>query len=325
MNDLVSIVVPVYNVEQYVSKCIDSILGQTYDSIEVILVDDGSTDSSGKICDYYADHYKNVNVIHKDNGGLSSARNAGMEIINGKYIMFVDSDDWIEDYTVQYLINLMVLYDADMTAVRFNPIFDKNANNAVALSNKVREYNKTEALESFLFNGYLSPCACGKLWKKESWNGIRFPNGKLFEDQYTIYKVLDRIEKSVLSENKAYNYLKRENSIGHSKFNKKTYDLYYAINQECRDISLKYPELKKSMIVANITWKVVFVNMMLCSDSVDNRIIERVKRLARRHLRECIACEFIPAVRKLQILLFAVCFPIYNVLYGKYKVKHKFS
>ena len=325
MSELITVIIPVYNVEKYISKCIDSVLGQTYDNLEVILIDDGSTDNSGIICDGYAQKNDNVIVIHKQNGGLSSARNAGMKILHGKYVMFLDSDDWIEKETVRCLFELIRSNDADMAAVRFNPVYSDDSENKADNTNGISVFNKEEALATFLFNGYLSPCACGKLWRVKDWEGITFPEGKLFEDQFTIYKVLERIEKSILSDNKYYNYLKRENSIGHSAFSQKTYDLYEAINTEYKYLSSNYPSIISSLNVALVTWEIVFVNMMLRSNAQDDKIIKKIRMDARRYFDECKKSKYISKIRKVQIFLFAYNMPLYKLFYRLYKKKYKYS
>lgn len=192
MEELISVVVPIYNVEKYLQKCIDSILAQTYRHLEIILVDDGSPDNCGAICDNYAQEDGRVLVIHKKNGGLSSARNAGLEIAKGELIVFIDSDDWIDANYIEKLYDDISESGADVAVPAFCISFE---NGDCAVDSRVKEvttYSKKEALEVFLFNGYLTPCVASKMWKKSLWQKIRCPEGKLFEDQYTTYKLLIR-------------------------------------------------------------------------------------------------------------------------------------
>lgn len=325
MNDLVSVIVPIYKVEDYIHRCVDSILGQSYENLEVILVDDGSPDNCGAICDEYGLKDRRVKVIHRENGGLSAARNSGLEIVTGKYIMFVDSDDWLDLDTIQYLYQIIKEHRADVSAVGLLSVFDGTEPEKNIYSNKVKIYDKKQALETFLFNGQLSPCACGKLWKSNLWLKVRFPEGKLFEDQFTIYKILDEIERSVLSENKMYFYFKREGSIGHSEFSKRTYDLHDAIGDEYNYIINKYPETESNLIVAYITWEIVFINMMIRSEYKDDQIVNKVRKIARKNIRKCMSCEYINRTRKIQIALFAYIYPLYVLAYKQYKKSHPFA
>lgn len=320
MNPLISIIVPIYNVELYLEKCIDSIIAQDYTPLEIILVDDGATDRSGEICDKYAKRYENITVLHKKNGGLSSARNAGMEIMQGEYVCFIDSDDSIAPNMISTLYNDIYANNADISCISFLSIFpDRKVKNTELT--RILVLSKKAALDCFLFNGYLTPCACGKLYKRELWENIKFPEGRLFEDQLTIYKVLDLAEKVVFNPEPKYFYLKREGSIGHSKFNKKTYDLYQAINEEYDFIVGKYPELKANMSVAKITWELVFINMMIQSDKRwhDKDLIKRSRKFARENIFSVFRCPYINLTRKIQISLFAYIFNTYQNLYSIYK------
>lgn len=320
MNPLISIIIPIYNVEAYLEKCIDSIIAQDYTPLEIILVDDGATDRSREICDKYAKRYENITVLHKKNGGLSSARNAGMGLMQGEYISFVDSDDYIAPDMISTLYTDLTQNNADISCISFLNIFPDRIVKNTNLTEKII-LSKKKALECFLFNGYLTPCACGKLYKRELWNNIKFPDGRLFEDQLTIYKILDLAEKVVFNPDPKYFYLKREGSIGHSKFNKKTYDLYQAINEEYDFIVRKYPELKANMSVAKITWELVFINMMIQSDKYwhDKDLIKGSRKFARENIFSVFRCPYINLTRKIQISLFAYIFDTYQNLYGIYK------
>ena len=129
MEDLITVIVPVYKVEKYIRKCIESIINQTYKNIEIILVDDGSPDDCGKICDEYAKKDNRIKAIHKENGGLSDARNKALDLTNGKYVIFVDSDDYIEKNAIEYLYQLMQKYNTDIAIGLVNPIYDGEKNN----------------------------------------------------------------------------------------------------------------------------------------------------------------------------------------------------
>lgn len=224
MNPKISIIIPVYNVEQYLPRCIDSILAQTFTNFELILIDDGSTDSSGKICDKYSEKDSRVKVIHKENGGLSSARNVGLGNAAGKYISFIDSDDYVSSDYLEYLHSLIKKYDADVVS----------ANYILTYSNKVNFISrKKEQLiigkEKILFF-YLKQDKMNKkndfpvwikLYKKELFDGIQFPSGKLYEDNITNFKIFQKCERYAKSSKIVYAYFQRRKSITKSKLSQK--------------------------------------------------------------------------------------------------------
>lgn len=235
MQELISVIVPVYNVENYLGNCVDSILNQTYKNLEIILIDDGSTDTSGKICDNYSHKNSNITVIHKKNGGLSDARNSGIDIANGKYISFIDSDDSIDECYFETLYGLIKNYDCDMSLVFFKRVYedgtDKDCNNEYyyekCFSNVelFRKYYESETGPNVII-------ACNKLYKKSLFDNIRFPFGKLNEDEGTIYKVIFATDKIAVSNKKLYFYLQRNNSIMNSKFTKKNLDALEFIREK---------------------------------------------------------------------------------------------
>lgn len=325
MEELISIVVPIYNVEQYLRKCIDSILDQSYKNLEIILVDDGSPDSSGKICDEYAKEDIRVRVIHQENTGLSGARNAGLEIANGKYISFIDSDDWIDSKFIETLYHDMKENNAQIAAPGFCLAYEDGSYVNDSKVDKLTIYNTQEALETFLFNGYLTPCVASKLWDIELWSDVRCPRGKLYEDQYTTYKLLDKTKRITFDPSVKYYYFKRNGSIGHSDFNKKTYDLLDGIKEEYHFITEKYPETTDTMKVARAFWELVFVNMMINSNAVDKDAVNSIRQRTRSALKEICNCAYIDRVRKMELLLFTVNFPLYQISYRLYKKQHKIA
>lgn len=322
---LISVVIPIYNVERYLEKCIDSVVNQTYRNLQIILVDDGSPDNCGNICDEYKKKDDRIIVIHQKNRGLSGARSAGQDIALGKYITFIDSDDWISNDMIERLYNDIVSAEADISVTAFAITTENGEVLKSGKSYKYMELSNIQALELMLFNDYLNPTVCGKLWLRELWDGIYCPEGKLFEDQYTTYKLFDRATKIVFNSEPLYYYRKRQGSIGHSKFDERTYDLHYAINEEYDYITKKYPEITDSMVVAKIMWEMVFVNMMIRSKHNDNELVKKIRLFARQNLDLVNKSTYISKLRKFQINLFAKNFLIYKEFYFVYKIKHNLS
>ena len=211
---LISVIVPVYNVESYLPRCVDSILAQTYPSLEIILVDDGATDNSGAICDAYGAKDSRITVIHKANGGLSSARNAGLDAAQGEYIAFVDSDDWIEPEMYSHMLSLLHKYEAKLVCAGRYDVSEKTGEKNVGLCPKKEEVLTGEELvgKIFLWDGCDSS-ACDKLYHRSVLEGFRYPEGKVCEDVPVTYKIVLRAGKAVLCERPFYNYYHRSGSI----------------------------------------------------------------------------------------------------------------
>lgn len=221
---LISVIVPVYNVEKYLGKCVDSILAQTYENLEIILVEDGTKDGCGAICDAYAAQDPRVRVIHKENGGLSSARNAGMDIARGEYFGFVDSDDWIEPETYETLLNLAEKYDADLVCGSRYDVAEPTGERTLGLHHEKEEcISAMEMLgRVFVWDGCDS-AAWDKLYRRHLFADIRYPLGMYSEDIAIFYKLMEKANRVALCPKPLYNYLHRENSITTAKLSEKTF------------------------------------------------------------------------------------------------------
>lgn len=209
MNDLVTVIIPVYQVEEYLEDCIKSIIRQTYGELEIILVDDGSTDNSPKICDQYAQMDSRIKVIHKANGGLSSARNAGIDICTGKYVTFVDSDDVVADVMIEEMLNLAKKKHAKI--VKIGVIRKNNYTENIAILKDYATYSGDGALSLLFRSNSQIVCGCGKLFTREVIGNIRFPMDRCYEDEYFTPRMYLRANKVVLSESEYYFYMQRNN------------------------------------------------------------------------------------------------------------------
>ena len=218
---LVSVIVPVYHVEKYLKQCIDSILTQTYQNLEILLIDDGSPDRCGEICDCYESADGRVKVIHKENGGLSAARNYGLDICTGDYIAFIDSDDFVSECYIEVMIKAMTEHDCQMAALAAStPFYDyeKVILDASTSDGTVRVYSGLEAL-FLLFYQNIATGAPFKICQKEIFENIRFPEGYLYEDVATTYKEFLYSDRVAVIHGNFYAYRKRNDSITHRKFN----------------------------------------------------------------------------------------------------------
>lgn len=224
--NLISIIVPVYNVEKYLEKCVDSLINQTYKNIEIILVDDGSKDNSGSLCDEIAKKDSRIHVIHKKNGGLSSARNEGLKHANGSYIGFVDSDDWLNPIMYETLYNILNKNEADISYCTFAKVFNENEKIPAKNDSDIVTFNKEEAMNSFYTDiSVYSTVAWNKLYKKELFDDITYPEGKIHEDEGTTYKLFYKASKIAFINQPFYYYRFNPKSITNSKFSKKNFDI----------------------------------------------------------------------------------------------------
>lgn len=227
----ISVIVPVYNVEKYLLRCTDSILKQTFTDFELILVNDGSLDNSGYICDQLKENDKRIKVIHKENGGLSSARNAGIDAAQGNYITFIDSDDVVNKYYLQLLYNACVENGADIAMGRLLRFSQINAVNKDVIDEFVSDCITTEEVFKNFYNidiaaNYNSSCC--KLYRKEIFNEIRFPVGRLFEDEFTTYKLYHNADKIMYLNIDLYYYFVNDSGITRNLSTDKRFDEYDA-------------------------------------------------------------------------------------------------
>lgn len=230
---MITVIVPVYNVEKYLSKCIESIINQTYSDLEIILIDDGSTDRSGEICDEYQKKDNRIKVIHKKNGGLSDARNWGLNIATGKYIAFLDSDDWIDKDLYKQLYNLINKYNSDIAICNFKNAYSEDIE--LIYSDKEEVYSNVQALEKIYSEQYLQMIvAWNKLYRAEIIKDKRYPVGKIHEDEFLTPILLERANKIVYTNSELIYYRQTPNSIMNSKFNIKRLDYLYSVDNRIK-------------------------------------------------------------------------------------------
>lgn len=245
MNEKISIIVPVYNVEQYLDKCVENLINQTYKNLEIILVDDGSKDKSGHICDLWKEKDNRIKVIHKKNGGLSDARNAGMHIAQGEYIAFVDSDDWVHERIYEILMDNMSKYNADISVCSIKKVYEKDILDEVEiLNNNIFVFTAEEALKNLIDEGELKQTVWNKLYKKEVIDNIYFEFGKIHEDEFWTYQVFGRSSKIVYTNEKLYYYLQRSGSIMDKPFSIQRLDSLEARYNRLNYIKENYPNLE---------------------------------------------------------------------------------
>ena len=243
---LISVIVPVYKVERYLARCVDSILNQTYGNLEVILVDDGSPDNSGAICDDYARKEPRIRVIHKENGGLSSARNAGIEIARGEYFGFVDSDDWIEPDTYETMLGLATKYDAKMVcAGRYDVDADTMERTIGLCPEKEAVISGVELLGRVFLWDNCDSSSCDKLFHRSLYDHVRYPLGVVSEDVASFYLLAQQAERVALCPKLFYNYYHHKGTITTTAISEKTFHFQQHTDVIYPYICAHFPEIQE--------------------------------------------------------------------------------
>lgn len=243
---LVSVIIPIYNVEQYLNQCVQSVVEQTYKNLEIILVDDGSPDQCGKMCDAYAKNDQRIKVIHKENGGLSEARNIGIDSATGEYIAFIDSDDFVMPDMIERLLDILLVTHADISQCRF-----VRCNDEGEIKEEIYPGDKTadtvftaDRMAAYLRDETIDTMACGKLYDSALFKKIRYPVGKLHEDVFTTYKLIHASHAVAVTDYIGYVYRINKNGIVLSQFKPQKLDSIYGKIEQADFIVFNYPELK---------------------------------------------------------------------------------
>lgn len=244
MKPLISIIVPVYNVEAYMNQCIESIVGQTYKNIEIILVDDGSTDNCPTLCDDWKVKDDRIKVIHKENGGLSDARNVGIQIAQGEYIGFVDSDDVIEKSMYESLLEVISKYEADIVQCQTIKYSELRSLEFISSENdRIMVLDSHDAVE-LLIKGKGVICAVySMLIKSNLAKSVLFEVGKINEDVLWTYRIMVNAKKVVLTSKTLYGYFQRSGSIMNSEYTEKRFDALEALQKRAQEVKKDYEDL----------------------------------------------------------------------------------
>lgn len=268
---IVSVIVPVYNVENYLEKCLESISNQLYKKIEILVIDDGSTDSSGYIADSYKQKDDRVTVLHQSNGGLSSARNSGLDIATGNYVCFIDSDDWIEPDFITLLLQGIEMYNADISVVKLKKISDyQKIEETTETVTSWEALSRNEAMKNLFTNNKIGYSANNKLFKRSLFSTIRFPKGFLMEDKATTYRLINESSVVVVNDSKKYHYYQSPNSILRGNFNPKKFDSFSIHEEIIEFIDMYYPEVS-----LNIRTRFVYESIRLMMSMIENNHEEK--------------------------------------------------
>lgn len=243
MLPLISVIVPVYNVEEFLPRCMNSLLRQTYRNLEIILVDDGSTDNCSSLCDEFAKQDKRIKVIHKTNGGLSDARNAGMKVMTGEYVSFIDSDDWINIHFYEVLMDVMKKEDCDIVQCEREILYEEKGEFGSDIADyNVETYEAKEALELLIEEKRFKQVVWNKLYKRENIR-LEFAKGKTNEDEFWTYRIFGEADKIAYVNVPMYYYFQREGSIINSLYSLKRLHAIEALVERYQYMQDRYPAL----------------------------------------------------------------------------------
>lgn len=309
----VSIIVPVYNVEAYLQRCVYSLVNQTYGNVEIILVDDGSTDSSGVLCEDYAQRYHNITVLHKKNGGLSSARNFALPFISGEYVAFVDSDDYVElnfiEYMLEPILHNTFECDVDMVICRnIDEDMDKIKNKLMISSSIdkhqiLKEYlTPQSAIKEMCYIRKFGASACGKLISTAIVRMFPFPVGKIYEDLAVVFRMIGASRQIVFLDHFMYHYVNRHGSIRHSPWTPAVNDVMVAACELLNYIDMNYPAIHDAGIYRYfISANEFYIRAFRERNYLG--IIAPVKCRLINLLPQIIHNEDVPILRKIQFLM----------------------
>lgn len=316
---MISIIVPVYNVERYIERCVDSLINQTYRDLQIILVDDGSTDKSGVLCDQFTTIDKRIEVIHKCNGGLSSARNAGLSIARGEYIAFVDSDDWVSVDAYEYMLSILNKYNADAVQCGF-----------IQTNKQIQVRNTPEKLQLFkgkeinqFYMDYSTKTGSYSVWKflykHDLLEGLYFREGKINEDIDYNYKVMDNCGTLVVSNQIKYFYYQEGNSLSTGGLKRRDFDLYEAAeelsklteDEEYGDVRF-LGQVKKARTAFSLLSKIAYYG--ISDSSINEKELEKELINENRKNLPVLIKSKIPLSRKVLAVSYAFSFKLSRIM-----------
>ena len=296
MQSKISVIVPVYNVEKYIHQAIKSVVNQSYSCLEIILIDDGSTDDSGKICDDYAKLDSRIIVLHQSNAGAAAAKNAGLRVATGEYLAFLDSDDYLEPYAYQYMIKEIERTDADVIQCSFRNVYVNEQENMIILSEK-QEFSSTEYLVRFT-----EDWTCGLLWdklyKRSLFENIYFEEGHKIDDEFFTYQGIINARKIIHDPKIVYNYRKRKSSVMLSPESKQciVMDKIDYLTKRRKNVVNIYPELES--VFNKHYYNMLIILLKDTGSSLDsiNLILSIIKKEYLKIVRQRNCCDLLPSI-----------------------------
>lgn len=316
-DDLITVIIPVYNVERELPRCVKSVLKQTYKNLEVILVDDGSTDGSSGLCDEFRRMDNRCKVYHTSNNGLSAARNYGIARANGDYVTLVDSDDYVDEDYIEYLYQLLQDSGFDLAVCQHRVELDNG--NTLEYGKKGKEtLSGKECIERMLYHDVIDTSAWGKLYARHLFETVQYPAGMLYEDIGTTYKLFLQCESVAVGYESKYAYVRRRGSIVNRSYNRKKLDLLEMTDRMGEDVVNHYPDLKAAVLRRRVYARISTLNQMLDAKGVEKErkeILSFIKNERHAILRDAKA----PKRDKAALVLLGISYRLYRVVWLCYQ------
>ena len=325
MNCEISIIVPVYNLEHLLPKCIDSILTQTFTNFELILVDDGSTDNSGNLCDEYAKLDSRIKVIHKKNGGIASARNAGLDVAEGKYIGFVDNDDYINQHMFEKLYKNAIIHSSDIVVCDYLKVDEKQYTDIKKFDEdyKIKQYDNIDALNQLYTPEHLTfICPWNKLYKSSLFREIRYEIGNIHDDESVVHKILYASYKITYIQTGLYYYVQRKKSQMNSPFNLNRLRFIYTLYdrmiffQNNKLLDLHQKAIKHYMDSFFVYYYMAKINLKDV-----NKDLQQLKRTFHNSLYNILKHKELSRNQKLGCVIFCISPKLFELI-RDYRIKH---
>lgn len=315
---LISVVVPVYNVAKYLKKSIESIVNQTYTNLEIILVDDGSKDESGEICEDYSLKDSRIIVIHKPNGGLSDARNASIKQAKGEYITFVDSDDTIDYDMIEFLYDLILKFHTKMSICCQTEIFENtNKKNVIGNNEKLKLTGK-ECIRRMLYHDIVDTSAWAKLSSTELFKTVKFPKGKIYEDIATTYKLFQKCDYVACGFESKYNYMVRNDSLTRVNFSENKFQLLEMTDKMGVDVVKIYPDLADAVLRRRVYARFALLNNMLDIDESFIPARANIVNFILDNKKVVLTSNCVPLRDKVGIIALMCGFCVYRFMWNVY-------
>lgn len=315
---LISVVLPIYNIESYLDRCMNAVLGQTYHNLEILMVDDGSPDGCPAMCDEYAQEDSRVIALHKENGGLSDARNFGIAHAKGEYITCIDPDDYVDSDYVEYLYGLILKYETKMSVCQHITEYDNG-------SKKDRGSSGDELLDietclrRMLYHDVIDTSAWAKLYHRSLFDTVSYPKGKIFEDIGTTYALMMQCDTGIaVGYESKYHYMYHMNSIVNSSFSPKKLELLEMTDRMAHEVVRAYPSLKQAVLRRRVYARFSTLNQMLGAEGYDKereQIIRFILHYKNRILKDSRA----PRRDKIAIRLLSANYGLYKAFWTTYQ------
>lgn len=315
---LVSLIVPVYNMQGLLERCMNGILQQTYPNLEIILVDDGSTDNSSALCDAYAQNDKRVWVIHRENGGLSAAKNTGLKNARGDYVTFVDADDTIEPDYVEVLYGLCCRHRVALSACNHHIIYPRQRSTRFAENEGETVIEAREALENICYQKKPDVSSWGKLYEKRLFDGLAFPEGKVYEDTAVFAQLMLRAGKMAYTSRPLYHYILRSDSLSHGKYTTSRLDYMDAVKTFCDAACCRFPELDHAALCRKV-FAALSVRRYLVNCEKEHKPVRwGLEQFVKKNARTVLMDKNVPKRDKMAVLALLAGPWVYDILWKIY-------